>query len=253
MAFWEVAGFINVVLPIMSMKNAKLIGISSPAYSEFNFFTRLQNIKIPNSNMHVCMTIKAELCCPACKKNGTGAYCTHYNSMLPPWISSEAKFINSLIYKALKMEKAGERELSGMNDTQSGMAIRMELIQRFSRNPVFVGGQHNKPKYIGVFVDPNGGGSSSMAIISVTMVLNALVVRNFIFFLLLFNYVYLINGWTFMTILKANRLHVVKTWSMEDFEYNSLLLLIFKPNISSNAIDIRLSYLKRRTVASRAS
>lgn len=179
MAFWEVAGFINVVLPIMSMKNAKLIGISSPAYSEFNFFTRLQDIKLPNSNMHVCMTIKAELCCPACKKNGTGAYCTHYNSLLPPWISSQAKFINSLIFKALKMEKAGERELSGMNDSQSGMAIRMDFITRFSKNPLFVGGPHNKPKYIGIFVDPNGGGSSSMAIISVTMVLGALVVRNF--------------------------------------------------------------------------
>lgn len=186
MAFWILAGFINVVLPIMSMKNAKLIGISSPAYSEFNFFSRLQEIRYPNSNMHVCMTIKAELCCPACRKNGTGLYCTHFNSMLPPWISSDAKFINSLIYKALKMEKAGERELSGANDSQNGMAIKMEFINRFSKNPLFSGGYHNRPKYIGIFVDPNGGGSSSMAIISVTMVLNALVVCFFYFY---FNYI----------------------------------------------------------------
>ena len=164
-------------MPIMSMKNAKLIGISSPAYNEFNFFSRLQDIKLPNSNMHVCFTIKAELCCPACKKKGIGAYCTHYNSMLPPWISSKAKFQNSLIFKALKMEKAGERELSGMNDSSSGMALNSKLIHKFSTKETFTGRHYNKPKYIGIFVDPNAGGDSSMAIVSVAIVLGALVVR----------------------------------------------------------------------------
>lgn len=98
--------------------------------------------------------------------------------MLPPWISSKAKFQNSLIFKALKMEKAGERELSGMNDSSSGMALESRLIQRFSNKETFTGRHYNKPKYIGIFVDPNGGGDSAMAIVSVTLVLgSALVVR----------------------------------------------------------------------------
>jgi hypothetical protein len=179
MAFWEVCGFINVVMPIMSMKNAKLIGISSPAYNEFNFFSRLQEIKLPNSDMHVCMTIKAELSCPACKKNGVGAYCTHHNSMLPPWISSKAKFIGGLIYKALKMEKAGERELSGVSDSSLGMAFEAETIKKFSIQNMFDGHDYDSPKYIGVFVDPNAGGDSCMAIVSVAMVMGAIVVRSF--------------------------------------------------------------------------
>ncbi len=182
MAFWEVCGFINVVMPIMSMKNAKLIGISSPAYNEFNFFSRLQDVKLPNSDMHVCFTIKAELCCPACRKNNTGAYCTHYNSMLPPWISSKAKFINSLIFKALKMEKAGERELSGMNDSSSGMAIESKVIKRFSEKAPYEGRDYDAPKIIGIFVDPNAGGDSCMAIVSVTIVMDVLVVRIYFLF-----------------------------------------------------------------------
>lgn len=193
MAFWEIGGFINVVLPIMSMKNAKLIGISSPAYNEFNFFSRLQEIKLPNTNMHICLTVKAELCCPTCKKNGTGAYCVHYNSLLPPWISSVAKYQNSLIYKALKMEKAGERELSGMNDTQSGMALEQKVITRFSENDFFASESYNEPKYIGIFVDPNGGGGSSFAIVSVTMIMGALIVCLFYFFLFFIFYHKLIS------------------------------------------------------------
>jgi hypothetical protein len=179
MAFWDVCGFINVVMPIMSMKNAKLVGISSPAYNEFNFFSRLQDIKLPNSDMHVCMTIKAELSCPTCKKNGTGSYCTHHNSMLPPWISSKAKFIGGLIYKALKMEKAGERELSGVSDSSLAMAFEAETIKQFSIRMPFHGHDYDSPKYIGVFVDPNAGGDSCMAIVSVAMVMGAIVVRLF--------------------------------------------------------------------------
>ena len=174
-------GFLNVVVPISSMKRAKTIFISSPSYSEFNWFSKLQNIKYPNTDEYICFTIKAELSCESCKKRGVASYCTHHNSMIPPWISDNNKFISGLIYKALKMEKAGERELCGISDSNSGMALDMKLIENFSKREFFIGESYNKPKYIGVFVDPNAGGVSSIAIVSVAIVNGAFVVC-FLFF-----------------------------------------------------------------------
>ena len=157
--------------------------ISSPAYCEFNWFSKLQDIKYPNKDEYICFTVKAELSCEACKKRGVAAYCTHHNSMIPPWISDNNKFVSGLIYKALKMEKAGERELSGISDSNAGMAINMQLIDRFSKKEFFVGESYNKPRFIGIFVDPNAGGTSSMAIVSVTIIAGAFVVCLFIVFL----------------------------------------------------------------------
>lgn len=74
------------------------------------------------------------------------------------------------------MEKVGDRELCGISDANSGMAIDMKLIKRFSNNEFFIGEGYNRPKYIGVFVDPNAGGSSSLGIISVAIINGGLVV-----------------------------------------------------------------------------
>lgn len=181
-AFWNQLGFLNVVVPISSMKRSKTIFISSPSYSEFNWFQKLQNIKYPNTNDYICFTIKAELSCESCKKRGVASYCTHHNSMIPPWISDKNKFFSGLIYKALKMEKVGERELCGISDGSEGMAIDAKLIKRFSEKSFFIGESYNRPKYIGIFVDPNAGGKSSMGIISVALINGALVVCLLLFF-----------------------------------------------------------------------
>ena len=87
MGFMSPGGFANVILPILSMRLARLVGISSPAYSEYNFFNRLQDVTFPNSNRRVCITVSAELCCPRCKKRDLQDSCSHYLSMVPQWIS----------------------------------------------------------------------------------------------------------------------------------------------------------------------
>jgi len=61
------------------------------------------------------------------------------------------------------------------------MALDMKLIENFSKREFFIGESYNKPKYIGVFVDPNAGGVSSIAIVSVAIVNGAFVVC-FLFF-----------------------------------------------------------------------
>lgn len=176
LAFWNPRGYINVVQPIMNMRGAIQIGISSPAYDEFNFFTQLQHIKFPNSEQHVCLTVLAELVCKRCRRRNVAAWCTHYNSMLPNWISSEAQFINRLIFKALNMERAAERELGGMTASSGNLAFDANSMKRLRRRDLFGGVEGTQPKYIGVFVDPNAGGDNEMAIVSVCLVNGAFVV-----------------------------------------------------------------------------
>lgn len=176
MAFLDPRAFVNVVLPIMSMKHARVVGISSPAYDEFNFFTRLQHIKFPNSKQHVCLTVKAELSCKRCKRRNIAAWCTHYNSMLPEWINQEQQFVNRLVMKALNMEDAAKREIGGIVASMQNHAFDPKSISRLRKRRLFRAANENAPNCIGIFVDPNAGGTSELAIISMCLVSGAFVV-----------------------------------------------------------------------------
>ena len=167
LAFWDPFGFANVVLPIMSMKNAIMLGISSPAYGAMNFFTRLQHITLPNSDQRVCLTVSAELACPNCKKRGLAAWCSHHNSMLPHWLCSQAQHRNRLIYDALNMSQAAERELGGITASGGNKAFTPKSIKKLRGRKLFGGETRNKPTHIGIFVDPNAGGGSDAAILSI--------------------------------------------------------------------------------------
>lgn len=90
MGFMEPTGFATVILPQMSMRDARCLAISSPAVSPLNFFNKLQQITYPNSKRKLCLTVYAALCCPRCKKRNMAAECEHYNSMIPFWISSDS-------------------------------------------------------------------------------------------------------------------------------------------------------------------
>lgn len=174
-AFIDVRSFVNVIVPILWMVGAIFIGVSSPAVDEFNFFTRLQHIKYANSNQRVCLTVKAELVCPRCKRRNLEMWCTHYNSMLPDWISSEQQYINRLIMKSLNMEDAAKREIGGMAASMENHAFPLRKIKKLRNRPLFRGTDQNKPEHIGVFVDPNAA-FSEMAIVSICLVRGAFVV-----------------------------------------------------------------------------
>lgn len=74
------------------------------------------------------------------------------------------------------MSKASAREISGVTASVEGQAFNKRSIENFKIRATFKGTEANKPKHIGVFVDPNAAGSSHMAIITVCQVNGATVV-----------------------------------------------------------------------------
>lgn len=73
------------------------------------------------------------------------------------------------------MSKASAREISGVTATSEGQAFDAKSILNLKNKPTFKGTRSNRPKHIGVFVDPNAGGSSHMAIISLCQVEGRLI------------------------------------------------------------------------------
>jgi hypothetical protein len=101
--------------------------------------------------------------------------------MLPPWISSENQYITRLVFKALNMTAAAEREIGGITASADGFAFDQNSIARLVKRSLFGGTRNNRPSQIGVFVDPNAGGPNHMAIVSMCMHNGSIIVCFFFF------------------------------------------------------------------------
>lgn len=84
--------------------------------------------------------------------------------------------MNRLIYKGLNMDRTSARELSGVSMGLEGQAFSNQIIDRFILSQPINWEHLDRPKHIGVFVDPNAGGSSLMAIVSVCLHQGRLIV-----------------------------------------------------------------------------
>lgn len=167
MGFFNRDVFLNVILPQLRMKEARFCGISSAAYSQFHYFTRLQFLKLPNSPRYAFLTLEAVMACDSCKRLQLAAFCKHHESMLPSWLSKEGTEFNRVVYDYLGADKAAERELSNVQGNSAGQAFTAESVQRFYNRSFYSSKEiWDKPKCIFVGIDPNAGGVSHMAIVS---------------------------------------------------------------------------------------
>mgnify|MGYP004205487419 CR=1 FL=1 len=161
--------FFEVVVPLLGVANTALLGISTPM-GEDDYYSQLTKLSDENERP-LFKSLSIELCCPACRaKDATATQCVHRIDMLPEWKSEgrheKVKRIMASVPELYMREALGvvasekfgvftsgqtnklAASLSGMSGTEEKMGAK------FNGFPVFV------------VVDPTGGGSSKLALIS---------------------------------------------------------------------------------------
>lgn len=76
------------VAPILSIGSSSLVAISTLT-SEINFYTRLIQLKDPETHRCLFTVRSIELACEACKAAGVASSCVHMLHLVPRWHSEE--------------------------------------------------------------------------------------------------------------------------------------------------------------------
>ncbi len=114
--------------------------------------------------MELFRNIQVGLSCEACKAAGKAESCEHNQDEIPPWKSRE-KFD---MVKALYGDKKDllMRESMGIITEDQTSLYRKAWVDHFLESPVSLA--EPSPRFFLVACDPNGGGDSNMAIVTVT-------------------------------------------------------------------------------------
>ena len=113
--------------------------------------------------------------CEKCQRLGKAAECTHMASVIPPW-KSQAKFdMVKSIYGDRKDLLA--RESMGQITNDAASVFSQGMVEKMLKKSPWV--MKNKAKFVFLGVDPNGGGDSQMAIVTMVMEMNNLVFTGF--------------------------------------------------------------------------
>ena len=108
--------------------------------------------------------IQVGLSCDACKAAGKAESCEHNQDEIPPWKSREKFDMVKALYgdkKELLM-----RESMGIVTEDQTSLYRKVWVERFLANMTVL--ETPMPRFFLVACDPNGGGDSNMAIVTVT-------------------------------------------------------------------------------------
>ena len=167
--FLEEAAFIPVeviqviILPLARLRNAALIGISTPGTDEDGFFNEIIKLKDPNDpNDTMFDIVTIGLVCEACKRRKVGEKCQHLSHLQPSWISS--KGVDDVRAMMKGMSKTFMQENMGMHISSMHRYFKATLVERvFESEPVAF---CRPPRTVYIGIDPSGGGNSNYAIAS---------------------------------------------------------------------------------------
>ena len=151
---------------MLGVANTALLGISTPM-GEDDYYSQLTKLKDENERP-LFKSLSIELCCPACRaKDANATQCVHRIDMLPEWKSEgrheKVKRIMASVPELYMREALGVVASEKFGVFSSNQVAKIgsslqsgESISGYIRDyPVFV------------VVDPTGGGSSKLALISV--------------------------------------------------------------------------------------
>lgn len=176
MAYMDPSLFFEVIVPLIEVNKALILGISTPVGDAFNFFSRMINLVNPGTTDPIFESIVIELACARCKRMNRAGECRHMLRELPSWKGAEKFELAKLIYGDAQ-DDTRQRESLGIAAGCKDATFEIKWIKRLSKRNTW---QNFSPEYmpshIFIGIDPNAGGSSQMAIISVAMVLDQLVV-----------------------------------------------------------------------------
>lgn len=162
-AFMDLKMFNEVIVPLLELETTALICISTPQDST-NFYSLMFEMKDP-SGAHLFNQQKIEMVCEDCKRGPHPENCTHMKHLLPRWKSGAKQDMVKQIYGDNATDML--RESMGMTTNDSCSVFAERWVQAFKAREPYV--LKNRPKYIFIGCDPNGGGESEMCVFSVTM------------------------------------------------------------------------------------
>ena len=159
-AFMPIKMFHEVIVPLLELETTALICISTPQDSS-NFYSMMFEM-VDQAGEKLFNQIQISMVCDDCKLGPHPEQCTHMKHLLPKWKSGGKQDMVRQIYGDNTEDML--RESMGVTTNDSCALFQDEWIKLFSsRSPYTF---RNVPSFVFVACDPNGGGSSQMAIVS---------------------------------------------------------------------------------------
>jgi hypothetical protein len=156
-AFMNVNVFLQVMVPLIEMIGAVLIMIST-LVNQYNFYTKLMQLKDPATNKPLINSYVCELICSSCKRTRDPTRCRHMLHMIPPWKNPRGFGIVSLLYGANKHLMA--RESMGAIVADGSTYFTMHDIEFLMNAKRYKYDMRLRPSVIIVTCDPNALGGS---------------------------------------------------------------------------------------------
>jgi hypothetical protein len=182
MAFMNDRMFTEVIIPLLGVATTKLIGISTPSPDEHNFFSLMLTKKYPGTDIHVFGNLIIDLACDECKRRDRAVECKHLQVLLPAWKGQKKFELASQLYGELNRD-IHARESMGILMSSEDKIFDRKLVNKLDRRPVWTLMTPDcRPTHIYISVDPNAGGTSQMAIVSIAWVKNTYMVFSFLFY-----------------------------------------------------------------------
>ena len=165
--------FYKVVIPLLEVSGTSLLMISTPE-SDTNYYSQLCNM-VDARGKPLFHIIKVGMVCDWCQSNvADPSTCKHRETERPSWKSFESAQLVRAMYGTRK--NLLMRESMGMVVSDTECAFKSSWVfDMFKRMRVPL---PENPPYIFIACDPNGGGSSDMAIMSVCRVDGMFIVRS---------------------------------------------------------------------------
>lgn len=159
-AFMPIKMFHEVIVPLLELETTALICISTPQDSS-NFYSMMFEM-VDQAGEKLFNQIQVSMVCDDCKLTANPEKCTHMKHLLPKWKSGGKQDMVRQIYGDNTKDML--RESMGVTTNDNCALFQDDWIKQFvSRSPYTPPSQ---PRVVFVACDPNGGGSSEMAIVS---------------------------------------------------------------------------------------
>jgi len=152
--------FHEVIVPLLEIETTALICISTPQDST-NFYSLMFEMKDAAGEL-LFNQIQLQMVCEDCKASANPQDCTHMKHLLPKWKSGAKQDMVRLIYGENSADML--RESMGVTTNDTSSIFQENWLNLFASRPTYQ--SSSRPTVIFVACDPNGGGSSQMAIVS---------------------------------------------------------------------------------------
>jgi len=159
-AFMPIKMFHEVIVPLLELETTALICISTPQDSN-NFYSMMFEM-VDAAGDKLFNQIQISMVCEDCKLSAHPEKCTHMKHLLPKWKSGGKQDMVRQIYGDNTEDML--RESMGVTTNDSNSLFQDDWLDLFTKRAPYT--SPATPRVIFVACDPNGGGSSQMAIVS---------------------------------------------------------------------------------------